>query len=179
MLGSHNSCSYSKQIGITKLIPKCFSRCQSLTLYEQYKLGVRFFDLRVTFYKGDYYLAHGLIRYNLKFKDVITELSKYDDIIIGVMIEDTFFKFKGNINEVSTIINKSNIPVSYYLYKKSNEYIECNNKSSKTVKWSIPIKKKGRLLIPIRDCKYFNNYSKSIIENIEDIIIFDFIETLK
>lgn len=58
MLGSHNSLSYLPIKGWKK-ISKPWTKCQNLTLEEQYEQGVRYFDLRVRKDKqGQWWYCH-------------------------------------------------------------------------------------------------------------------------
>lgn len=63
-LASHNTFSY---LPVRKWWMKPFAwmaRCQRITTYQQYRCGVRFFDLRVRFdKKGERILCHGLMEY--------------------------------------------------------------------------------------------------------------------
>ena len=68
ILGSHNSWSFLK---VKEWYLKPFfwvAKCQNKTIAEQYKLGVRYFDLRLKYnYKtGDFEPAHGLVTFKVE-----------------------------------------------------------------------------------------------------------------
>lgn len=180
MLATHNSASYAKQIGWTKFLPKVFSRCQKLSLREQYDLGVRYFDLRVTYYKGRYVTAHGLARYNIDFDEALREISGFPEkCMVGVMIEDTFLRFKGSLVDVYKMINESNVYFHYLISKKTGEYYYLNSNVDKTNRWIIPSAKMWDILMPKIDCKDLNKLftRKELIED-ERVNIVDFVETM-
>lgn len=74
-IGSHNSFSY---LPVRKWWMKYFAftaRCQRVSIYEQYALGVRLFDMRLRFdvSGGIYsrpYLCHGLIEYETDWNEI-------------------------------------------------------------------------------------------------------------
>ena len=80
VLGSHNSWSY---LPVKKwwMRPLAFmARCQCKTIQEQYKLGVRCFDLRVRFdEEWNTVFAHGIIEYNVSEYRVWKDLRWLDD----------------------------------------------------------------------------------------------------
>lgn len=57
MLGSHNSMSYLPIKGWRKILSP-WTKCQSLTLEEQYQKGARYFDVRVRIHKGEWWYCH-------------------------------------------------------------------------------------------------------------------------
>jgi len=57
MLGSHNTMSYLPIKGWKKLL-KPWTKCQSLDIYKQYKLGVRYFDIRLRIINDEWHLCH-------------------------------------------------------------------------------------------------------------------------
>ena len=72
------------------------ARCQTKTVRQQFNSGVRYFDLRVVKYKGEWYGAHGAMIYNVKLKDVLTQLYSLSltyksDVYVRIIIEDTFY----------------------------------------------------------------------------------------
>lgn len=65
MLGSHNSCTSYKHPWLQTFY-NIFSKCQSKSLPEQAKSGVRFFDIRVRMENnGQYTISHGLVDYEI------------------------------------------------------------------------------------------------------------------
>ena len=68
ILGSHNSWSFLK---VKEWYFKPFfwvAKCQNKTIAEQYKLGVRYFDLRLRYNHktGDFEPAHGLVTFKVE-----------------------------------------------------------------------------------------------------------------
>lgn len=68
--GSHDSFAYDFKIlgpnesgmpRIANLFIKLWAKCQSKTIYEQLLMGIRYFDMRITKYNGEYYTIHSLI----------------------------------------------------------------------------------------------------------------------
>mgnify|MGYP003463790341 FL=1 len=68
--GSHDSFAYDFKIlgpnesgmpRIANLFIKLWAKCQSKTIYEQLLMGIRYFDIRLTKYNGEYYTIHSLI----------------------------------------------------------------------------------------------------------------------
>ena len=68
--GSHDSLAYDFKIlgpnesgmpRIANLFIKLWAKCQSKTIYEQLLMGIRYFDIRITKYNGEYYTIHSLI----------------------------------------------------------------------------------------------------------------------
>ena len=93
-LASHNTVTYLP-IKQWYLRPFTFmARCQSRSYIMQYKLGARFFDIRVRFDKnGKPYCAHGLAAYDIDPISIINELEilAYDEeeIYIRLLLEST------------------------------------------------------------------------------------------
>lgn len=182
MLGSHNSGSFSKQIGWTKFIPKFFSRCQRLNFREQYDSGVRYFDLRVTYFRGDYYIAHGLVRYNIKLEDAIREISGFkEQCYFSLIIEDTFLEFKGSLNVLMGISTGRKAKLHYISSKKTGKSHYNSSAMNKYIAWMIPTAKKWDILIPEVDCKDINRFldKRELIMTESSVCIVDFVETLK
>ena len=75
ILGTHNSWSYVKPL---KWYMKPFhfvAKCQSKNIEKQYtEYGVRLFDLRVKWYNGTWYVAHGSILFNMNVYDALEDL---------------------------------------------------------------------------------------------------------
>lgn len=90
-IGTHNSLSsYKVKNWWFKLI-NFTSKCQSKTIKEQLDAGCRWFDIRLRWYKGDLYAAHGLMIYDITFDDFLKEIIEYnttDTIYFRVMYED-------------------------------------------------------------------------------------------
>lgn len=92
IVGSHNSWSYlpSKKWWMTPF--KFMAKCQDLNIIEQYKIGVRCFDLRVRFNKkGAFVLGHGFMQYDISLDELLEDLkwlnSKEDTVYIRILHE--------------------------------------------------------------------------------------------
>lgn len=78
MLASHNSISYLPPVNLVGKLLRPWSQCQSATIAEQIRYGVKYFDLRV-FYKGtDLHFCHGITDYGLvkNHLEVFEQLNK-------------------------------------------------------------------------------------------------------
>lgn len=102
ILGSHNSWSYITPKKWYQRLFNFISKCQDLNIKEQYKQGVRCFDLRVRFNKkGKLIVAHGFTEYPIdKFKLIndIRWLNSKKDCFIRVIHE---VRFKWQYTQVS------------------------------------------------------------------------------
>lgn len=89
--GTHNSLtSYKVKNWWYKLI-NFTSKCQNKTIKEQLDAGCRYFDIRLRYYKGKLYAAHGLMIYDITFEDFLREITTYDTedaIYYRVLYED-------------------------------------------------------------------------------------------
>ena len=67
ILASHNSYSYLKPAELWMYLALPFSRCQTLSIIEQYEAGVRLFDLRLApdEVHGGIRVAHGLVKFRV------------------------------------------------------------------------------------------------------------------
>ncbi len=63
-ISSHNTMTYLTPKKWWMKIFSFVAKCQDKTLQEQYDLGVRTFDIRVTYVDGILHFAHGLIVYD-------------------------------------------------------------------------------------------------------------------
>lgn len=96
-IASHNTFTFLKP---KKWWAKPFAfvaKCQEIPITEQWRIGVRSFDLRIRFRKdGTPYFCHGLVEYD---GDVTTELLRIDELaandktvaVCRVMFEDNMF----------------------------------------------------------------------------------------
>ena len=98
ILGTHNSATASKlvwwQRPLTWIIQP-FSQCQIRSIDEQLKDGVRWFNLQITYYKGECVFSHGLAIYDMKFWDVFNKLikqaKKNKPIYVQIYYDANFF----------------------------------------------------------------------------------------
>ena len=68
--GSHDS-------GATHSIADVAGKCQDSSIYEQLKMGVRFFDLRLQLVNDEFKIVHSFVDQKLLFKDVISDLYNF------------------------------------------------------------------------------------------------------
>ena len=93
MIASHDSLTYDVPTNKLLNIISIFWKTQELDLEHQYELGVRIFDIRVKYYKGNWHGAHGIyVAKNISFKN-ISDICKYfkktyHDAIIRIYLED-------------------------------------------------------------------------------------------
>ena len=74
MLGSHNSLTYLKSNNLFK----SWAKCQEINYLQQYNLGVRCFDVRIKFEKGQPKIVHNNVDYK-GGKEVLDSLYKFMD----------------------------------------------------------------------------------------------------
>lgn len=96
ILASHNSFTYLEPISALAKIVLPFSRCQEVSIEQQYKLGVRMFDLRLKSKHQLVYVAHGLVGFDIittELKALISYLdhksTPQDPVYIRVLLENT------------------------------------------------------------------------------------------
>lgn len=75
ILGTHNSLSYAKPLKWWMKLINFTSKCQDLTIEEQWDFGVRYFDFRISV---DYpeLSQHGLVVYDVKIYDKLEWLNE-------------------------------------------------------------------------------------------------------
>ena len=96
MLASHDSYTYQKARNPFVQLIKSFWRTQKKTIEEQYALGVRIFDVRVSSFKKDGHIqwrtAHGLAKFNRTFNSLESICSYFEytfpNSIIRIYLED-------------------------------------------------------------------------------------------
>ena len=81
MKGSHNTMTYQTPTNLLGFLLKWTARCQSKNLKEQYKSGVRYFDIRLYVSKNHVKFAHGLVNYGSFYdSEVLNILAKKGDL---------------------------------------------------------------------------------------------------
>lgn len=95
-IASHNTMSY---LTPAKWYMRPFAfvgKCQSLNIFKQYALGVRMFDLRVTFDKyGIPVFAHGHIVYKNSFVEgILSAINKWGNCYVRLILEDNSYNDK-------------------------------------------------------------------------------------
>ena len=69
--GSHNSCSYNTSLS--------FSKCQTRSLEEQLKYGVRYLDLRFVYRNGTLVMYHGYDNLGMTFEQCLETVKRFLD----------------------------------------------------------------------------------------------------
>lgn len=122
MIGSHNTFTYLSPINKFFNLFKWLWRCQDKTSREQYTSGVKYFDIRIAPSSRGYFVAHGLVDLNIKFRsfsDLIVSLKKYyPNAKCRIILE------RGNTKETATFITHvANLLASNYFYPIIEEYV--------------------------------------------------------
>lgn len=123
MIGSHNTFTFlSPKYKFFNLF-KWLWRCQDKTIEEQYKTGVKYFDIRVSpRAKGGYYSAHGLVNLNrwyVSFSVFLTAMKcHYPNAKYRIILE------RGNTKETATFVTHViNLLASNYFYPILEQYV--------------------------------------------------------
>lgn len=195
-LGTHNSGTSYKLVWWQRLFTwplQLVSQCQSRTIEQQLKDGIKLFNLQITNYNDEWVFSHGLCIYNKKVDEILLEFTKYADnncpiyftmsldknFILGQKIE----KYKEYTEIVKTFCdNHKNIILLYSIIEGANEVIYKNDKSiySSEHYWSLTWAKSNaktwidKLPLPKRHAKIYNK--QYIEENKADYLMIDFYE---
>lgn len=87
-LGTHNSLTYLPPQWYFRWL-NFTSKCQNLTIEEQYDFGVRYFDFRIKFTrKGKVRAGHGIMTYKADFDSIYNFLNKKGDCYINIVLEN-------------------------------------------------------------------------------------------
>lgn len=92
MIGTHNSVTAEKGHGFWKFF-RFFGQTQRLTITEQSRSGVQYFDLRVRRTKRGWICAHGLWETKKTFAQILKEISletPHPKVLVAVTYEGTF-----------------------------------------------------------------------------------------
>ena len=79
-LGTHNSGTSSKLVWWQRpfgYLLNLTCRCQNLSIEDQLKNFVRFFNIQVTYYKNEWVFSHGFCIYTGKMYDAISKMVQY------------------------------------------------------------------------------------------------------
>lgn len=88
VLGSHNSMTYLPADSWWMRLFGWAARCQSLTIEEQYRVGVRLFDLRVAFDRcGGVHFRHGAVRYRGDVEATLSRLNELGGVTVRIVLE--------------------------------------------------------------------------------------------
>lgn len=113
------------------------SRCQDMTIKEQLEFGVRFFNLQITMYKGEWVFSHGICVYTGKLLDAISLMNKYakkeSPIYYQLYLDKNFLlgqkkdEFRLLVNELALKSAKSNVKLHSALIEGTKEYPYSND----------------------------------------------------
>ena len=145
MIGTHQSLTYAKPLQWYFKPFHFIAKCQERDYKEQYKLGVRLFDIRIKPYKGTWRVAHGSMIFDIDLYEVLRYLNSKGDCIIQISLEYNkevylkgefvYFPLYFNTNS-GDIFKQYIIPRVWtittfekfmYLYDAKIDYIACNN----------------------------------------------------
>lgn len=92
ILGSHNTMTYLKPTKWWMYLFRFMSKCQKLTIEEQYNKGVRWFDFRLSFRKNkkglyDAVFTHGYITYKQDPEEIFKWLNTKKDAQCRIVLE--------------------------------------------------------------------------------------------
>ena len=86
-IGTHDSVTGEKGYGVLSFLGTPFSKTQSKTIDEPYKVGCRYFDIRVKKTDRGWICAHGLWQSKRLAEDVLKQINEYGDCYIRVVYE--------------------------------------------------------------------------------------------
>lgn len=176
MPGSHNA-------GTMKMHK--FARCQNGTLYEQFRHGVRYFDIRLRADKKGVRIAHGILK-GMPAKETFASLKKILDtsdefLVISIQtymnqkVGPIKLSYKGNAGETDALISEYLTPEKYAftdfedirnvtlgdIRKSGKKYIIINEKEE--YKYSV----KGPMLAPWNSKIFGMKPQKFVEENLK------------
>ena len=111
MIGTHQSLTYAKPLQWYFKPFHFVAKCQERDYKEQYKLGVRLFDIRIKPYKGTWRVAHGSMIFDIDLYEVLRYLNSKGDCIIQISLEynkepkNSDVIIESFIKEVQNLIN--------------------------------------------------------------------------
>ena len=193
-LGTHNSGTSSKLVWWQSpfgWLIHLTSRCQTLSIEEQLKNNVRFFNLQVTYYKGQWVFSHGMAIYTDKLLDAIKLMEKYatpDCPVYYQLFLDKNFLLGQNVDEFEKIVGhllaiSNNVKMRYAYIEGTKKYAYINAKDSVNCSehywnmgWAKTNAKSWIDYIPLPK-RHAKKYNKEYIEqNKSDYLMLDFIE---
>ena len=113
MIGTHQSLTYAKPLQWYMKPFHFIAKCQKRDYKEQYKLGVRLFDIRIKPYKGTWRVAHGSMIFDIDLYEVLHYLNSKGDCIIQISLEynkepkNSDVIIESFIKEVQNLINSN------------------------------------------------------------------------
>ncbi len=179
-LGTHNSLTY--------LTPQWYfrwlnftSKCQNLTIEEQYDFGVRYFDFRIKFTrKGKVRAGHGIMTYKADFDSIYNFLNEKGDCYINIVLENfPWQKWKKDslfVRYVKEVIQKYP-QIRFVGGEKKRPWTQLIPLGNTGVKACFEFYEQGRKKFP-RPLYYARKRNENYWENVDNnaYSLFDFIE---
>nr|DAE85491.1 MAG TPA: hypothetical protein [Caudoviricetes sp.] len=143
ILGAHNANTYMKPRKWWMRLINFTSKCQKLSIEEQFEHGVRYFDFRIRYDKesGLFLNCHGLVEYTDSVNQVVLLLSifacinKTETIYIRFVYDDTFNNNIDDsdltdlfINQIYPILRNNKYIIWELIKKSSWEHIDSNHR---------------------------------------------------
>lgn len=131
-IASHNTMSYLKPDKWYMIPFRFIGKCQSLSIFEQYKLGIRMFDLRVIYDdKGHPKFAHGAIVYkDSNVETILWIINNWTQCSVRIVLECNNKykrdKYKRELERQTTLFRRD---VDRWLLQYPNiRFFECTRK---------------------------------------------------
>ena len=194
ILGTHNSATSSRLVWWLRPMARLLhltSRCQSRTIAEQLKDGVRLFNLQVCLYKGEWRISHGLCIYEEKLTDVLKTLKEYsrelnERVIFQLYLDRNFFVGQ-NEEEFQTRVGQIKRYHCSPKFIMQCAWIEGTNKFPHKTEYKLSVEEcywtrkwaQGRTLLdrlplPMRHAKRYNNLYRMACKG--EYLMLDFYE---
>lgn len=194
IFGTHNSGTGEKLVWWQRpfsFLLHLTSRCQSQTIDEQLKHGVKLFNFQITYYKNEWRFSHGLCIYDINVEDVLKKLKKFSKLNKPIYYQlhlDKNFLLGQNVEEFKKLVNRlkkqSGAHMLYAFIEGTNEYIYNSNSDIEldisehywSSYWGKYYGKSiiDRLPLPKRHAKKYNKKYKE--ENEFEYLMLDFYE---
>jgi len=130
-ISTHNSASAERSRGLLSRLVRPFSRCQRLTIRQQFDAGCRYFDIRLRHCRdGVYRIAHGLWTGGRTLTNILSEI----EMLAGSVEETVYVAFcleRGGLNEllmlqayIAVLFPTHRFVVTYWATKEGGWHIE-------------------------------------------------------
>ena len=194
-LGTHNSGTSSKLVWWQRpfgYLLNLTCRCQNLSIEDQLKNFVRFFNIQVTYYKNEWVFSHGICIYTGKMYDAISKMVQYATpecpVYFQLFLDKNFLlgqnkeEFRKMVANLNNELKDTNVYMLYAYIEGTDEYpyrsdIKLNaSEHFWTISWAADNAKSwiDKIPLPKRHAKIYNE--KYIEENQADYLMIDFIE---
>lgn len=180
-IGTHNSMTYLNPKKWYLYPFRFIARCQSKTIEEQYELGIRLFDIRISYNKdGNPEFRHGLMSYD---KDVFQTLSylnsKKVPIKIRILLEENKASERNeNFFKLSLMSFQSSFPnLIFYEGRRKFDWKQIVKLPTLEVEQPISSMMGNKIddLWPWLYAKLHNKQNYKLYKNSNKTVLFDFI----